>query len=107
MSAETTSRHQEWREGLDPSTRAEVEAEISYYKPNGVWEFEEVEPDDDWEPSGRMGLTVHFSSDEIEVLSKAFGASVQAFEIMHDSVMAQARAVLEERGESDSIAAAD
>ncbi len=107
MSADTRSRHQEWLEGLDPSTRAEVEAEISYYKPDGVWEFDEIEPEDDWEPSGRMGLTVHFSSEEIAVLSRAFGASVQAFEIMHDSVMAQARAALEERGESDSIAAAD
>ena len=66
MSADTTSRHEEWLEALDPHVRAKVEAEIAYYKPAGVWEFEELEPEGDGEPSGRMGLTVDFGSEELD-----------------------------------------
>ena len=109
MSESATSRHQEWLEALDPRVRAEVEAEIAYYKPDGLWEFEELEPEDDWQPSSRVGLTVHFSSDEMRTLRSAFDASSEVFEIMHDTLMARARAVLAERGESDTdtVAAAD
>ena len=49
-----------------------------------------------------MGLTVEFSSEEISTLSKAFGASVEMFEIMHDALMARAQAVLAEREDSES-----
>ena len=101
MSAGTGSKHQEWLESLDPRVRAEVEAEIAYYKPNGLWEFEESEAEDDWEPSGRMGLTVHFTGDEIATLSKAFGASSEIFEIMRNALMERAQAELTERGQAD------
>ena len=108
MSADIGSRHQEWLESLDPRVRAEVEAEIASYKPEGLWEFEELEPEDDWEPSGRMGLTVHFTGDEIVTLSKAFGASPEIFEIMRKALMERAHTALAERGEVDSgTAAAD
>lgn len=111
MSANTTSRHQEWLEALEPRVRAEVEAEIAYYKPDGVWEFEEVDIDEDWVPpaGSGMGLTVEFSGEEIHTLTKAFGTSVEMFEIMHDALMERARAVLAERdkSESESVAAAD
>ncbi len=102
MSADTRSRHQVWLESLDPRVRAEVEAEIASYKPDGLWEFEEIEPEGDWEPSGRMGLTVHFTGDEIATLSKAFGASSEIFEIMRNALMERAQAELAERGEVDS-----
>ena len=102
MNADTGSKHQEWLESLDPRVRAEVEAEIASYKPKGLWEFEELETEDDWEPSGRMGLTVHFTGDEIATLSKAFGASSEIFEIMRIALMERAQAELAERGEVDS-----
>ena len=94
-----------WLESLPSDVRAEAEADIAKYDHPGVEEY--VDINDDWKPSDRFGLTVEFSSQEIETLSKAFGASVEMFEIMHDALMEQAQAVLEERGETDSIAAAD
>ncbi len=78
------------------------------HKPDGVWEFEALEPEDDWVPGSRVGLTVHFNGEEIKTLTKAFGASTVMFEIMHDALMERARAVLEESSESsDTVAAAD
>jgi len=88
--------------------RAEVEAEIADYEDPGNFEYVE---DDDWEPpkEGGMGLTVEFSREDIATLSKAFGASVEMFEIMHDALMERAHQSLKERGEldSDTVAAAD
>ena len=109
MSAEAKSSHQEWLEALDPRVRAAVEAEIAQYKPDGVWEFEELESEEDWAPSGEMGLTVYYSSAEISLLSKAFGASTEMFEIMHDALIERAHATLAEQAESESgsVAAAD
>ena len=79
------------------------------HKPDGVWEFEALEPEDDWVPGSRVGLTVHFNGDEIEDLTRAFGASTVMFEIMHDALMQQAHEVLTESSaqESDNVAAAD
>lgn len=98
-----------WLESLPPDVRAEAEAEIALYDGPDVEEY--VDIDDDWKPprNGGMGLTVEFSREEIKTLTKAFGASVEMFEIMHDSLMERAREVLAERGESDtdSVAAAD
>lgn len=107
MRADATSRHQEWLEALEPRVRAEVEAEIAYYKSDGVWDFEEVDVDDDWEPSGKHGLTVEFSSEEITTLSKAFGPGTAPFDIMHDALMEKAQSVLAERdgSTSDTVAA--
>ena len=49
MSEEVRTRHREWLESLDPGVRAEVEAEIAFYKNEDLWEFEEVEDsDEDW-----------------------------------------------------------
>ena len=51
MSEEVRTRHREWLESLEPHVRAEVEAEIAYYKNGDLWEFEEVDDDDDdWAP---------------------------------------------------------
>ncbi len=79
------------------------------HKPDGVWEFEALEPEDDWVPGSRVGLTVHFNGEEIKTLTRAFGASTVMFEIMHDALMERARAALDERGENSSsnVAAAD
>ena len=109
MTAETTSPHQEWLAALDQNVRAAVEAEMLLHKPDGVWEFEALEPENDWVPGSRVGLTVHFNGEEMTDLTKAFGASTVMFEIMHDALMERARAVLEERGESppETVAAAD
>ena len=64
MSTNPKSRHQEWLESLEPSVRAEVEAEIAYYKPDGVWEFEEVDDeDDDWAPSAEPDTAAQAESD--------------------------------------------
>ena len=64
MSADTTSRHQEWLESLEPRVRAEVEAEMAYYKPGGFWSFEELEPEDDGHPLEKARTTVDFSSED-------------------------------------------
>ena len=103
------AQQQAWLDTLDPEVRACAAAEIAFYDSEELWEFEEVHVDDDWKPSGKMGLTVDFSSEEIKTLSKAFGASGKMFEIMHDALMERARAALVERSESDSdtVAAAD
>ena len=98
---------QEWLNSLPPAVRAEAAAEIALYDSEEMWELEEVDVDDDWKPSGRYGLTVEFSSAEITLLSKAFGPGTVPFDVMHDALMERARAVLVERGESDSVAAAD
>ena len=98
---------QEWLDSLPPAVRAEAAAEIALYDSEEMWELEEVDVDDDWEPSGRYGLTVEFSSEEIALLSKAFGPGTTPFELMHDTLIERAQAVLAERGESDSVAAAD
>ena len=98
---------QEWLSSLPPAVRAEAAAEIALYDSEEMWELEEVDVDDDWEPSGRYGLTVEFSSEEINTLTRAFGTSVEMFEIMHDALIKRAQAMLAERGESDSVAAAD
>lgn len=66
MSADATSRHEEWLQALEPSVRAEVEAEIALYKPNGVWQFEESEAEEDGEPSDVTGLSADFSSEELD-----------------------------------------
>ncbi len=64
MNAESTSRHQEWLESLEPRVRAEVEAEIAYYKPNGVWQFEEVDDDEgDWVPQAEPDTAAQAESD--------------------------------------------
>lgn len=96
-----------WLESLPPDVRAEAEAEIALY--DGADVAESVDIDDDWTPPAEsgMGLTVEFSGEEINTLTKAFGTSVEMFEIMHDALMGRAQAVLAERGESDSVAAAD
>ena len=96
-----------WLESLPPDVRAEAEAEIAMYDSADV--EESVDIDEDWTPpaGSGMGLTVEFSGVEIKTLTKAFGTSVEMFEIMHDALMERARAVLVERGESDSVAAAD
>lgn len=96
-----------WLESLPPDVKAEAEAEIAMYDNADV--EESVDIDDDWTPpaGSGMGLTVEFSGEEIKTLTKAFGASVEMFEIIHDALMERARAVLVERGESDSVAAAD
>ena len=102
----TDSRHARL-ESLDPEVRAEVEAEIADYEDPDNYEY----VDDDWTPPENPGmrLTVEFSREEIKTLSKAYGASVEMFEIMHDALMARARALLTERSdsESDTVAAAD
>lgn len=96
-----------WLESLPPRVRAEAEAEIALYDGPDVEEW--IDVDDDWIPPENpgMGLTVEFSSEEIRTLSKAFGASVEMFEIMHDALMERAQAVLAERGdpESNTVAA--
>lgn len=104
-----TDSQQEWLNSLPPTVRAEVAAEIALYDSEEMWEAEEVDVHEDWKPSGKFGLTVEFTSEEIRILTKAFGASVVTFEIMHDALMKQARTVLAERGESesDAVAAAD
>ncbi len=96
-----------WLESLPPDVKAEAEAEIAMYDNADV--EGSVDIDDDWTPpaGSGMGLTVEFSGEEIKTLTKAFGTSVEMFEIMHDALMGRARAVLVERGESDSVAAAD
>lgn len=100
---------QEWLNSLPAAVRAEAAAEIAFYDSEEMWELEDVDVDEDWKPSGRFGLTVEFSSEEVKILSKAFGASVEVFEIMHDALMGRAQAVLAEQGEadSDSVTAAD
>ncbi len=102
-----TDSRQAWLESLDPRVRADVEAEIAFYENPDNYEL--VDFDDDWEPpkEGGMGLTVEFSSEEIRTLSKAFGASVEMFEIMHDTLMERAQVILAERGdpESETVAA--
>lgn len=100
-----TDSRQIWLESLDPRVRAEVEAEIADYEDPDNWEYVE---DDDWKPPANsgMGLTVEFSSEEIRTLSKAFGASVEMFEIMHDTLMERAQAVLAKRGDPESNAVA-
>ena len=40
------SRNQEWLESLDSDVRAEVEAEIAFYKNEDLWEFEAVDDND-------------------------------------------------------------
>lgn len=64
MSAGTNSRHQEWLDELEPRVRAEVEADIAFYKPDGVWQFEDRESDEDREPSDRTGLTADVRTEE-------------------------------------------
>ena len=100
---------QVWLESLPPGVRAETEADIALYDDPDVEEW--VDIDDDWKPPDNpgMGLTVDFTREEIRTLTKAFGASVEMFEIMHDSLMERARVALVERSESDSdtVAAAD
>ncbi|MCY4616996.1 MAG: hypothetical protein OXD50_00365 [Chloroflexi bacterium] len=104
-----TDSQQVWLESLDPRVRAEVEAEIADYEDpdNSEW----VDVDEDWKPpeGSGMGLTVEFSGEEIKTLTKAFGASVEMFEIMHDALMERAQTVLVKRedADSDSVAAAD
>ena len=109
MSADKISRHQEWFDSLDPRVRTEVEAEIAYYKPDGQWEFEESEPEDDWVPSDEIELAVSFSSEELTLVSEAFGASSDKYKVMHDALIDRAREVLaeRERQDTDTVAAAD
>lgn len=104
-----TDSQQVWLESLAPDVRAEAEADIAMYDSPSVEEY--VDVDDNWRPptAGGMGLTVSFSAEEVGTLTKAFGASVEMFEIMHDTLLDRARAVLAERGDSeaDTVAAAD
>ena len=80
------------------------------YDSEELWEFEEVDVDD-WKPpeDGRMGLAVDFGGDEIKTLTRAFGAPVEMFQIMHDALMERAHEAMRERREldSDAVAAAD
>ena len=98
-----------WLESLPPDVRAEAEAEIALYDSPDVEEW--IDIDDDWVPpkDGGMGLTVDFTREEISLLSRAYGASVEMFEIMHDALIERAQAALAERGESesDTVTAAD
>lgn len=64
MSQNASSRHEEWLRSLDARVRAEVEAEISYYKPGGKWKF--GEPVDDEAPSAGTEPAVDFSSEEVD-----------------------------------------
>ncbi len=98
-----------WLESLPPAVRAEAEADIALYDRPDIEEW--VDVDEDWKPpeGSGMGLTVEFSGEEIKTLTKAFGASVEMFDFMHDALMERAQTVLVEREEadSDSVAAAD
>ena len=98
-----------WLESLPPDVRAEAEADIAVYDRPDIEEW--VDVDEGWKPpeGSGMGLTVEFSGEEIRTLTKAFGASVEMFEIMHDALMERAQTVLVERedADSDSVAAAD
>ena len=96
-----------WLESLPPEVRAEAEAEIALYDSPDI--EESIDVNDDWNPPAEsgMGLTVEFSGEEIKTLTRAFGASVEMFEIMHDALLERAREIIAERGESgrDSVAA--
>ena len=96
-----------WLESLPPEVRREAEADIAMYDAPDLEEY--IDIDDDYVPPDRMGLTVYYSSEEISLLSKAFGASAEMFEIMHDTLIERAHATLAERAESESgsVAAAD
>lgn len=64
MSDEVRTRHREWLESLEPHVRAEVEAEIAYYKNGDLWEFEEVDDEDDgWAPSAEPDTAARAESD--------------------------------------------
>ena len=64
MSAGTSSRHQEWLEELEPRVRAAVEADIAFYKPDGAWQFEENESEEDREASDGAELTADIRTEE-------------------------------------------
>lgn len=64
MSAGKNSRHQEWLDGLEPRVRDEVEADIAFYKPDGVWQFEQHESEEDGEPFDGTGLTTELRTEE-------------------------------------------
>jgi hypothetical protein len=98
-----------WLESLPPEVRKDAEADIALY--DSPEAESTIDIDEDWRPPAKsgMGLTVEFSREEINTLTKAFGASVEMFDIMHDALMEQAKVVLAERGasDSDSVAAVD
>lgn len=98
-----------WLESLSPEVRAEAEADIALYDNPDVEEWTDVEVDWAAPTNGGMGLTVEFNREEIRTLTRAFGASVEMFEIMHDSLMERAQAILgvSDEVESDHAAAAD
>ena len=101
------SRQQLWLESLPPDVRADAEADIAMYDNPDI--EEETDYNEDWSPAENltMSLSVPFNREEIRVISEAFGASAEMFEIMHDGLMERAREIIAERGESerDSVAA--
>lgn len=66
MSAGSNSRHQEWLEELEPRVRAEVEADMAFYKPAGMWQFEDHESEEGREPGEGPELTMDFGTEEPE-----------------------------------------
>ncbi len=66
MSEDARTRHREWLESLDPDVRVEVEAEIAFYKNEDLWEFEEVDDnDDDWAPPAEADTAAPAESDSV------------------------------------------
>ena len=96
-----------WLDSLDPDVRERAAAEIAYYDDPELWDFIEVDDDDDdWDPARppKLGMVVRFNDRELDLINR--GLDDRAIPLMKKMLLERAQAALQAREAVGSTTAA-